>query len=96
MCIMGDVQVAKFYHLFALPKYHVTLRACKDGGYREKGLMRERNNKSNFSEAAKKHFREFALAMRFCQTHFFIPWDACGTLAVKIRFGCTQNCKASQ
>ena len=51
---MGNVQVAKFYHLFALPKYHVTLRACKDGGYREKGLMRERNNKSNFSEAAKK------------------------------------------
>ena len=64
--------MAKFYHLFALPKYHVTLRACKDGGYREKGLMRERNNKSNFSEAAKKHCREFALAMRFCQTHFFI------------------------
>ena len=47
--------MAKFYHLFALPKYHVTLRACKDGGYREKGLMRERNNKSNFSEAAKKN-----------------------------------------
>ena len=26
----------------------------------------------------------------------FIPWDACGTPTVKIRFGCTQNCKASQ
>ena len=25
-----------------------------------------------------------------------IPWDACGTPTVKIRFGCTQNCKASQ
>ena len=24
------------------------------------------------------------------------PWDACGTPTVKIRFGCTQNCKASQ
>ena len=27
---------------------------------------------------------------------FVIPWDACGTPTVKIRFGCTQNCKASQ
>ena len=26
----------------------------------------------------------------------FIPWDACGTPTVKNRFGCTQNCKASQ
>ena len=26
----------------------------------------------------------------------FFPWDACGTPTVKIRFGCTQNCKASQ
>ena len=26
----------------------------------------------------------------------FIPWDACSTPTVKIRFGCTQNCKASQ
>ena len=25
-----------------------------------------------------------------------VPWDACGTPMVKIRFGCTQNCKASQ
>ena len=25
-----------------------------------------------------------------------IPWDACGTPTVKIRFGCTQLCKASQ
>ena len=25
-----------------------------------------------------------------------IPWDACGTPTVKIRFDCTQNCKASQ
>ena len=25
-----------------------------------------------------------------------IPWDACGTPTIKIRFGCTQNCKASQ
>ena len=24
------------------------------------------------------------------------PWDACGTPTVKIRFSCTQNCKASQ
>ena len=24
------------------------------------------------------------------------PWDACGIPTVKIRFGCTQNCKASQ
>ena len=24
------------------------------------------------------------------------PWDACGTPTVKIPFGCTQNCKASQ
>ena len=24
------------------------------------------------------------------------PWDACGTPTVKIRFGCTQNCKANQ
>ena len=39
---MGDVQVANFYHLFAPLKYHVTLRACNDGGYREKGLMREK------------------------------------------------------
>ena len=73
-CIMGDVQVAKFYHLFAPapPKYHVTLRACKDGGYREKRSDARKNFKSNFSEAAEKHFQEFALAMRFCQTHFFI------------------------
>ena len=25
-----------------------------------------------------------------------IPWDACGSPTVKIRFGCTQLCKASQ
>ena len=25
-----------------------------------------------------------------------VPWDACGTPTVKIRFGCSQNCKASQ
>ena len=25
-----------------------------------------------------------------------VPWDACGTPTVKIQFGCTQNCKASQ
>ena len=25
-----------------------------------------------------------------------IPWDACGTPTIKIWFGCTQNCKASQ
>ena len=25
-----------------------------------------------------------------------VQWDACGTPTVKIRFGCTQNCKASQ
>jgi len=49
-CIMGDVQVANFYHLFAPLKYHVTLQACKGGGYREKGLMQEKfiNQKNTF------------------------------------------------
>ena len=30
------------------------------------------------------------------QTATVIPWDACGSPTVKIRFGCTQLCKASQ
>ena len=34
--------------------------------------------------------------LRLSEMWFLIPWDACGTPTVKIRFGCTQNCKASQ
>ena len=29
------------------------------------------------------------------RNYYVVPWDACGTPTVKIRFGCTQNCKAS-
>ena len=45
---------------------------------------------------------EWRIVSRPCCSHansYFstiIPWDACGTPTVKIRFGCTQNCKASQ
>ena len=40
---------------------------------------------------------EFSVSkwLKLTQFHLF-PWDACGTPTVKIRFGCTQNCKASQ
>ena len=64
-CIMGDVQVAKFYHLFALPKYHVTLRACKDGGYREKGLMREKIINQIFQKLQKNTFKNLPLLCAF-------------------------------
>ena len=37
-------------------------------------------------------YRQAVTLRRTC----IIPWDACGTPTVKIRFGCTQNCKASQ
>ena len=66
-CIMGDVQVAKFYHLFAPapPKYHVTLRACKDGGYREKGLMREKILNQTFQKLQKNTFKNLPLLCAF-------------------------------
>ena len=72
-CIMGDVQVAKFYHLFApppeIPRDIASVQRWRVSWKRPDA---RKNYKSNFSEAAKKHFQEFALAMRFCQTHFFI------------------------
>ena len=64
-CIMGDVQVVKFYHLFAPLKYHVILRACKDGGYPEKGLMREKIINQIFQKLQKNTFKNLPLLCVF-------------------------------
>ena len=49
---------------------------------------------------AKKIIMIIKLVFQFEQepisNRLLIPWDACGTPTVKIRFGCTQNCKASR
>ena len=37
-----------------------------------------------------------SMAEKTKKTYNVIPWDACGTPTVKIRFGCTENCKARQ
>ena len=62
---MGDVQVANFYHLLAPLKYHVTLRACKDGGYREKGLMQEKYINQIFQKLQKNTFKNLPLLCTF-------------------------------
>ena len=62
------MQVAKFYHLCAPPpppKYHVTLRACKDGGYREKSLMREKIINQIFQKLQKNPFKNLPLLCAF-------------------------------
>ena len=47
------------------PKYHVTLRACKDGGYREKSLMREKIINQIFQKLQKNPFKNLPLLCAF-------------------------------
>ena len=56
----------------------------------------DKENLSRVFKLQKRAARVISDANNQAPSVKLFPWDACGTPAVKIRFGCIQNCKASQ